>query len=190
MYAKYTTDAIVLSTGERGEADSFVALYTYDFGLVFARAAGARKESSRMRYALYAGSHMSASLVRGKAGWRLAGARAIGAYLAPEDVQVFARVARLARRLMSGDEQNEYIFRSLESFLNSLADSSLDRAALELIAVTRLLHGLGYISKEALAAAPILTTAGEVTAADLELAAKEKRALLGAVNGALAASQL
>jgi recombinational DNA repair protein (RecF pathway) len=50
MYQKYHTEAIVLGSIERGEADRTIALMTRDFGLVRARASAVRSETSKMRY--------------------------------------------------------------------------------------------------------------------------------------------
>src|SRR5665213_790119 len=74
MYQKYNTDALVLGSRELAEADKVFALYTKDFGLVRARASSIRSEHSKMRYALQKFSRANVSLVRGKRGWRAAGA--------------------------------------------------------------------------------------------------------------------
>ena len=77
MYQKYQTEALVLGSRERGEADRVFALYTRDFGLVWARASGVRRENSKMRYALQSYCYIQTGLVRGKRGWRLAGGSAL-----------------------------------------------------------------------------------------------------------------
>ncbi len=68
MYAKYTTEACVMSARDRGEADRLYALYTREFGLVLARASAVRRQTSKMRAALTLGSHVTLSLVKGKRG--------------------------------------------------------------------------------------------------------------------------
>src|SRR3989344_6601845 len=111
MYQKYQTEALVLGHYERGEADKMFALYTRDFGLVWARASGVRREGSRMRYALQTGVHMRTGLVRGKRGWRLAGGSAIRQLSgSTPGVAVFARICNLVMRLVQGEEQNAYLF--------------------------------------------------------------------------------
>ena len=71
---KYQTEVIVLANREMGENDRVLALYTKDFGLVKARASAILTERSKMRYALQDYSRASVSLVRGRRGWRAAGA--------------------------------------------------------------------------------------------------------------------
>ena len=77
MYQKYNTEALILGSWESGESDRVFALFTRDFGLVRARATAVRAERSKMRYALQSYAHANVSLVRGKRGWRLAGATAL-----------------------------------------------------------------------------------------------------------------
>ena len=48
MYHKYHTEAIVLEGRESGEADKVFALYTRDFGLVYARATSVAGEEQSM----------------------------------------------------------------------------------------------------------------------------------------------
>src|SRR3989344_4075756 len=121
MYQKYQTDALALGSRERGKADRVFALYTRDFGLVWARASGVRRENSKMRYALQSGAYIQTGLVRGRRGWRLAGAgatrplpgKAAGA-------PVFARMSALVLRLVHGEEKNEYLFDTLVNAQTSL----------------------------------------------------------------------
>lgn len=145
MYQKYQTDALVLAGRDIGEADKAYALYTHDFGLVRARGSAVRSEKSRMRYSLQNYSFSNVSLVRGKRGWRVAGARPIT--LVPADgVHAFARVAELVNRLVPGEEKNEYLYDSLLGAHKALALG--DAAAIEILCVARALYSLGYISAE------------------------------------------
>ncbi len=190
MYAKYTTEAVVLAQSCVAEHDTFAVLYTKDFGLVYARAAGARKEHSKMRGALHLGALTTVSLVKGKAGWRLAGAQNNSLTLSAEDTHVFARAARLVRRLVVGEEANEYLYTNLRSFVETLLTTQGERGALELIAVARILYGLGYVSAEALREAPAVLATDTITQEGVSYASEKRRVLLEAVNNAIAASQL
>ena len=152
MYQKYYTEALVLGSRERGEADKVFVLYTKDFGLVQARASAVRSEYSRMRYALQNYSRAHVALVRGKRGWRVGGATAIrGASNGGEDAATFARIARLVMRLVAGEGQNQYVFSSLSEAHDALMRAPRGaRATIELVCVARTLYGLGYLSLEAL----------------------------------------
>ena len=77
MYQKYQTEALILGSREQGENDRLYTLFTREFGLVQARASAVRKETSRMRYALQNYARANAALVKGKRGWRMAGASSL-----------------------------------------------------------------------------------------------------------------
>ena len=102
MYQKYHTDAIVLKSYESGESDRVFALYTHDFGLVYARATSIRSEKSKMRYALQTCARAHVSLVKGKNGWRLAGAITLQNPIGKDTkgVGTFARIAELVVRMV------------------------------------------------------------------------------------------
>ncbi|HWO07674.1 MAG TPA: recombination protein O N-terminal domain-containing protein [Candidatus Paceibacterota bacterium] len=152
MYQKYQTEALVLRSYERGEADRVFALYTEAFGLVWARASAVRRESSRMRYALQNYAQANVALVRGVSGWRVVGAMALSETSMPEAAAaVFARIANLADRLIAGEEKNEYLYRALVEARRTLLEAPREtQATIELLCVARILYALGYLSADAL----------------------------------------
>lgn len=191
MYQKYHTDALVLASREAGETDRAVALYTRDFGLVWARAAAVRTDRSKMRYALTHYSRCQVSLVRGKRGWRVAGARAdLTAMEKPAaGVQAFARVCALVLRLVAGEEENAYLFASLADAQEALMQAGEEIApTIELVCVARILYALGYLSAEALETAIFTHTAYAPEA--LLGSDTERDAVLASINRALSETQL
>src|SRR5271165_3676947 len=102
MYQKYQTDAIVVAAWESGEADKSLALYTRDFGLVRARATSMRSEKSKMRYSLQPYSRAHVALIRGKSGWRAAGATASMTSTGKDasGVSAFVRISELVVKLV------------------------------------------------------------------------------------------
>lgn len=190
MYQKYHTEALVLGSFESGESDKTLLLYTRDFGLVRARASSIRSEASKMRYALQHYTHAYVSLIKGKRGWRVAGATAI---LNPgkdrRGVSAFARIAELACRLVDVDEANEYIYLALKDAHHALMQETADaHGMIEIVCVARLLYSLGYISNEALQSALFTHTA--YTGESLLEAETMRDTLLVAVNRAIAETQL
>lgn len=200
MYEKYSTDALVVGARQSGENDRTFALYTHDFGLVFARATAVRKESSRMRYALQTYARANVSLVKGKRGWRLAGATALsGAFGEPRGIAAFARASELLLRLVAGEEKNEYLFAALsEAHIALLQKQCLPTEAsaqagenvpiIELVCVARMLYALGYLSSEALSTALFTHTA--YTGESLTEAETMKDTLLSSINKAIAETHL
>jgi recombinational DNA repair protein (RecF pathway) len=190
MYQKYQTEALVLRSYERGEADRVYALYTREFGLVWGRASAVRRESSRMRYALQNYAHAKISLVRGTSGWRVAGASAMSdASLTADAGSAFARVAQLVDRLVAGEGMNEYLFQALVDARSALIGASREmHSSIELLCVARILYSLGYLSAPALGTALFAHTA-YASEAILETEALRPK-LLSSVNKALSETHL
>ena len=190
MYQKYQTEALVLGSRESGENDRILALFTKDFGLARARATGLRSEKSRMRYALQNYSRVNLALVRGKRGWRVAGASSTKtAHGDVRGIATFARIAELIMRLVQGEEKNEYLFAALAEAHGALMVEKCDAfGTIEIVCVARALYALGYISTEALQTALFTHTA--YTGESLLEAETMKDKLLSSINKAIAETQL
>lgn len=190
MYQKYQTEALVLESRERGEADRAFALYTRDFGLVWARASGVRKESSLMRFALQRGSCVQVGLVRGKNGWRIAGASRpnLLAGTAP-GASTFARISLLMLRLVRGEGENTYLFDTLANAQEALRSAPKEMAAtVEVVCVARMLYALGYLSVEGFET--LLFTHTSFALPEIEGAKNSENKLLSSINKAIAETQL
>lgn len=210
MHEKYTTRGLIVSASAYREADKIISIYTEDFGLVSAVAAGVRRSASKLRYHTQDFSVRLFSLVSGRDIWRLVGAEEIGGVMSfdpaasSEALAAYARVLSLIRRLVRGEEKNEQVFLTLSSLYNLLADidkdagvggnvhaggdSSIDISSLETLAVFRILHSLGYIKSDA-ATEPIITP----TLIDKPLVAYTKPLvpfLISAINAGLTESHL
>jgi hypothetical protein len=214
MYTKYTTDAIVLAQYNYGEHDKIFTLYTRDFGLIRARAIAVRKMESRQRYALILFTPVSISLVRGVRGWRITGARPIPYLeLSRDGVHTYARITQLVMRLVQGEEPNTYLFEVLRGAREACAvPHALALASTELLCVARILFTLGYLSPQALTAAPArnathnvagvparnathnvaggLFTHAQYEKKDLHTVEDTKKDMLSTVNRALEETQL
>ncbi len=190
MYQKYHTEALVLGSRENGENDRVFALYTKDFGLVRARASAVRKESSRMRYALQNYARADVSLIKGKRGWRAAGAFAIANTSGDSrSITAFARIAELTTRLVHGEEKNDYLFSVLAEAHGALMRERVEASAtIEIVCVARVLYALGYLSAEALETALFTHTA--YTGKHLEEAELMRDKLLSSINRAIAETHL
>lgn len=191
MYNKYYTDALVLASRERGEADRILTIYTKDFGLVRARATGVRSETSRMRYALQHYARVAVSLIRGKQGWRLAGASLERAAGSTENTKIFARISTLTERLVQGEEANPLLFSVLSDAHEALMapqNSSDAATSVEILCVARVLHALGYLSHEALET--VFFTHTDYSLESLRVAESEREELLNRINKAIAEAQL
>ena len=190
MYEKYQTEALVLGNREMGEADRVIVLFTRDFGLVRARASSIRTERSKMRFAVQDYTRADVSLVRGKRGWRLAGAAALKSAKGDRKcVATFARIAELTMRLVHGEEKNDYLFAVLAEAHDALMREHVEASAtIEIVCVARVLYALGYLSTEALETALFTHTAYD---REHVLEAETKRdQILSSINKAIAETHL
>ncbi|OGG49567.1 hypothetical protein A3C18_02630 [Candidatus Kaiserbacteria bacterium RIFCSPHIGHO2_02_FULL_54_11b] len=190
MYQKYHTEALVLGNRELGEADRMVALFTRDFGLVRARASAIRTEHSKMRYSVQDYSRARVSLVKGRRGWRLAGAAALKLVAGDrKSISAFARIAELTIRLVHGEEKNDYLFAVLSEAHDALMREKVEAGAtIEIVCVARVLYALGYLSAEALETALFTHTAFD---REHVLEAEAKRdEILASINRAIAETHL
>lgn len=188
MRHKYSTRAIVLGRTPAGEESISASLLTEDFGLIRARSQGARKRGSKMSAGLQTLSSSDVTLLRGKDGWRMAGAvlETNWARELSEDARrKAARVFELADRLIRGEHEDAELFAILSGFLAALPDrSDDDQDALETLAVVRLLHALGFDAGD---------TFGETNVYTEEAIAKAhatRTDLISRINRGIAASGL
>ncbi len=203
MHEKYTTRGFVLQTSAYREADKIISIYTEDFGLVSAVAAGVRRSASKLRYHTQDFSVRRFSLVRGRDIWRLVGAEEIADVTSIDPktsakfLAVYARVLSLIRRLVRGQEKNERVFLSLFSLYRLLLQANENKfgrncpyrsAALETLSVFRILYSLGYIKSDA-TTEPLISTA-EIGLGQVALAKPLVPSLISAINAGLTESHL
>lgn len=157
MHHIHHTEAFILGSRQSGEDSKTITLYATGLGLVYAKAQGIRKLSSKLRYTLQNFSYAKVDLVRGKEIWRITTAVPINSntdiLCVPEREQVIARVTSLITRLVTGEEHNDEIFLLLSSLCETLRSTILldDKycAKIELYYVARILMTLGYLSRNA-----------------------------------------
>lgn len=148
----YNTEAIVLSSSAVGEADRTVWLLTRELGLLVVRARSARKEKSKMRYALQNYSVCIVSLVRGKAIWRVTGAVLKYTFYTDlkntDTLHIATKVSNLIERFVPREEDNEVLFEILSKGLQNLIQEKENTAISEILLVAQILNELGYLPDE------------------------------------------
>jgi DNA repair protein RecO (recombination protein O) len=148
MRHRYDTRGIVLARSPLGEANALVTLLTPELGLVRARAQSLRSPGAKLAPALTTLTESAAILIRGKEGWRLAGA--------VSQVQWFTRLPNVAAReragrvsglllrLVAGEAQDSDLFLIMRGYLEALATLPHElHDAAEVLAVLRTLAVLG-----------------------------------------------
>lgn len=124
-YHLYHTEAFVLSSANRGEGNKSFTLFTREFGLLSASATSVREERSKLRFALQDFSLAELTLVRGRTEWHVTNATLIDNVRSAfrrrdSEALLFARIFRLLRRLLTGEEKNERLFDAVLHAFNFL----------------------------------------------------------------------
>ncbi|CAN5680303.1 hypothetical protein BH11PAT2_BH11PAT2_07740 [soil metagenome] len=188
MRHKYSARALVLSRTLIGEASVSVSLLTEDFGIIRARSQGARKPGAKMAPALQTLSVADVTLIRGKDGWRTAGAilEENWARQLPKNARARAvRVTELAQRLVQGERADPELFSILLAFVRILATlNETEQEAAEMIAAVRVLHVLG------LDAGGTFGAPDEYSTEQLAKATESRTELITRINHGIASSGL
>lgn len=147
-YQTYITEALVCGTYDSHSADRSFLLFAREAGMVYAHAKSVREERSKQRYALQACSHVRATLIRGKSGWKIAGVESIQNLYARTETResrAFLRnIIRLLKRVIHGETVYEGIF---DDVIRACTHSeTFSHSTLETILSLRILHALGYVA--------------------------------------------
>ncbi len=188
MRHKYSARALVLSRTLIGEASVSVSLLTEDFGIIRARSQGARKPGAKMAPALQTLSLADITLIRGKDGWRTAGAILEENWARTLTSQARARAVRVtefAQRLVHGEHADPDLFSILVAFVCVLGTlTEAEQEAAEMIAAVRVLHILG------LDAGGTFGAPDEYSTSRLQEATDARTELITRINHGIASSGL
>jgi len=148
MRHKYETRGIVLSRSPFGEANTFITLLTPEVGLVRARAQGVRRTGAKLASSLATFAESSLVLVRGREGWRIAGAVLEENWFTRIQTTSArnraARVGGLLLRLVAGEVRDPELFSIMMGFFEALATLPEEiHEAAEILAALRVLAALG-----------------------------------------------
>ena len=115
--------------------------------MLHASAKSVREERSKHRYALQDCSLIRATLVRGRAGWKVTGSEAIQNFYSEQSTRegrkLIREIIRLLRRLIHGEESHLGIFDETKRCL--VKDHPGQEEVTLLLYTLRVLHALGYI---------------------------------------------
>jgi DNA repair protein RecO (recombination protein O) len=193
MHKLFVSEGVVLGKRGVGEANTLLAILTRDMGLIKAVARSARRENSKLRYALEPLTIATYSFIRGKHEWKLTGAERASKKLHDKTLPLQARQAmgrsvRLLLRLIHGEEHNEALYVSVAEGFSALAKTPAQTAQIETVLVLRILSHLGYLPQT-----PELRPFIERDFFAIELAeevAASKALLLKAINDSLSVTGL
>ncbi len=149
-YQTYITEALVCGSWHRNTADKSILLFAREAGMVYVHAKSIREERSKQRYALQDASHVRVTLIRGKTGWKVAGAEMIQSFYAESSTResrAFLRnIILLLRRVMQGEVAHQHIFDDVIQVMQE--GMELPQKQLEAVLSLRILESLGYVARD------------------------------------------
>lgn len=156
-YSTYTTEAIVCGGRDRNTTDRSLLLFTREGGMLYAEARGARRETSKQRFALQDFTRIRVSLIRGKSGWRVGSVEAQENYYTSaasrEARGSVVRLTKLVRRFTRGEEPHPAVYDFVQRALSLLSSDVSKREFTELYVQVHFLALLGYVALPTLPAA-------------------------------------
>jgi recombinational DNA repair protein (RecF pathway) len=149
-YKTYTTEAFVCGSYLSQTSDKSYLLFTQEAGMLYATAKSVREEKSKQRYALQDFSHVRVTLVKGKSGWKVGSAQALGNLFTSarsrSERALVHHVFRELRTYVHGEVPLTQTFLDLcEVCEQSLFESGMQDAIGDIFAL-RLFFVLGYIN--------------------------------------------
>ena len=147
-YQTYITEALVCGSYDSNTSDRSFLLFAREAGMIYAQAKSVREERSKQRYALQVCSHVRTTLIRGKSGWKIAGAEPqqnLYALSETREARAFLRnIILLLRRVVHGETVYEEIFDDIIGTCTEVGKHNPSK--LECVLTLRILHALGYIA--------------------------------------------
>jgi len=190
------TNGIILHSFNIGESNKVIEVLTERLGLIRANVRSVRSEKSKLRYSLENLSEATLSLVRGREVWRVTGALPRQNFYHSlkgdfEKLALLLRIVTLVRRLVQGEEKNEYLYlviRELCVALGGEEHTEEELEGVECVAALRILHSLGYLKHESVFGGFFDDTMFSREVA--QDAYKKKKKAIIEINNSLAASHL
>lgn len=194
MYVKHHTKGIVISGRPESGESRGIFVFTEKFGLVWGKVQGARKLHSRLRGGVQDFSYGEFSLVHGKSGWKVVGAKTEKNFYeilkkSPEKIKIAANVLSLIKKLVDEEKEKTPLFAITINFLNYLEKAREEKIALtECLVLLKILNCLGYMRHDPELAIPV--SSEEMADTDIETLAPRRQSLIRLINESLRATQI
>ncbi|MFH0846395.1 MAG: DNA repair protein RecO [Patescibacteria group bacterium] len=155
MYDIYETEGIILSSGDIGEANKIINIFTQDLGLLSATAQSLRQIKSKLRFGLQNFTLANISLVRGRDVWRITNVEYKKNFYKTffkdkNKMVVVANLGLLLRKILAGETPDQKLYDTILvafSFLEREKLSLDEIKDFESVLVVKILYILGYFDK-------------------------------------------
>ncbi len=148
MRHRYETQGIVLSRVPSGESSALVTILTPELGLIRALVQGIRAEGAKLAPALVTLAESSFILVRGKDGWRVAGATIHQNWfllMTPVARGRMARISGLLLRLVAGEAEDRELFPIARGLVEAFTKEQEEiHEEIEVLGALKILSALGF----------------------------------------------
>ena len=149
-YKTYTTEALVCGSAAHNTSDKNYLLFSREGGMIWATARSVREERSKQRQALQDFSWVRVSLVKGKSGWRIGSAEALGnSFLSAQtrsERGIVKQVILQLRRYVHGEVSLPRVYDDVAELL--LCNTADERDLSAQLFSVRLLSELGYVAPD------------------------------------------
>jgi len=146
----YTTEALICGGVDSNTSDKNYLLFTKDSGMLWATARSVREERSKQRCALQDFSRIRVSLVKGKSGWRIGSAEALGNAFMQVDSRkqrgLINFVVAQLRRYVHGEIPLTRIYDDAFEIVTESKLFEEQSVLVQKLFLVRLLSELGYIA--------------------------------------------
>ena len=145
----YQTRALVLGAHDFKESNKLIALFTREFGLIYAHAQSVRDVKSKMRFHTQTLSFVDVDLVSGRDMWRMTGihSHTSGVTLTQHPLySIYIKIADTLKRLLRGEDAHKELFFQVEQCIQETAHETdtQNLEEIEIIIMIRILHHVGY----------------------------------------------
>ncbi len=155
MYKIYNTEGIILGSGDIGEANKFIYIFSEQFGLISATAQSVRQIKSKLRFGLQKFTIANISLVRGRGVWRITNVEfKQNLYYEfrknKDKLKTLISILVLIKKLLAGEKYNERLYKIIRRSISFLKKKDLSKEEIsdfENIVLIRVLHNLGYFDE-------------------------------------------
>ena len=155
MYEIYNTEGIILGSGDIGEANKFITIFSEQFGLISATAQSVRQIKSKLKHGLQKFTVANISLVRGKEVWRITNVeykQNLYYELRENKIKLKAMISILIliKKLLAGEKYNEKLYKIIRRSISFLKKNELSKEEIsdfENVVIIRVLHNLGYFDE-------------------------------------------
>ncbi|MEK7228210.1 MAG: DNA repair protein RecO [Patescibacteria group bacterium] len=149
MHPIHHSEAFVLKSIERGEANKRVWLFTREYGLIIATVQGVRKSGAKLRSHITDYCYIGADLVKGRDVWRLTSAQIQKNPFAGDydklRARSYIRALSLVERFCIEEGPEPKLFEHLVSTMNVVSEPSINAPFFDTIVLWKILVLLGYL---------------------------------------------